>query len=264
MSAFQAGGASKRKDLLLTDNLDQSYGAFVHNPGGDEFYKEFFQGGKVNHERAANFRERNPAFQLVKNSASVTTMIPRDFTTANVQKMVQMKDAADMIVIDTLMNQQDRFGNIDYINRYYFYDAAKPKADGSPSLRSEKNVEPAMASKAVLVKEMILRDNDCGVAKENIAAKAGLAGLIRHMDPKVYTRLIKLDMVADQEYVTKFFRSNLMFTATDWQSVRTNLKNLASSLKAKCKSGDLKLDLDVETYFSGKPLKQPACEPAST
>jgi hypothetical protein len=66
----------------------------------------------------------------------------RSFAAENVQKIVQLKDAADLIVIDTLMNQQDRFGDIHYLATYYYVAAADLDSDGSPKLKSIKNLTP--------------------------------------------------------------------------------------------------------------------------
>ncbi|MES2854542.1 MAG: hypothetical protein V4692_01710 [Bdellovibrionota bacterium] len=267
MSGFRAGAASKRKDLLFTDNFDQSYGALLKNGGGGDFYPDFFNGGKENFVRAANFRDKNPSFALVKNKADASSLVSRSFSQANVQKMVQMKDAVDMVILDTLMNQQDRFGNIDAFDTYYFYDDVVKNDDGTPKLRSEKKPTPEQMAKAVMVKEMILKDNDCGVAKDNVARGASLAEAISHIDPKVYHRLLKLDSIADTEYVMTFFRKNLMFTADDYsgskKGFRTNLKFLTNLLKTKCKAGTLKLDLDLDNHFSDQPLKRYSCDIAA-
>jgi hypothetical protein len=109
------------------------YGALSENPTHESFYTEFFNGGANNIARALNFRDKNPLVGLLARNANISTLVGRSFTAQNVQKMVQLKDAADLIVIDTLMNQQDRFGNIHYLTTYYYMDAADLDGDGSPS-----------------------------------------------------------------------------------------------------------------------------------
>lgn len=256
ISQLRAGASGRKKDQLLTDNLDQSYGALILSPKGDEFYKEFFNGGAQNIIRAQRFRDSNPIFALVKNSAPVEKLVGRDFNAANVQRMVQMRDAVDMVVLDTLLNQQDRFGNINYINKYYFFDRNDTKSDGTPKLKS--SLKPTEG--AVGVKEIMLQDNDCGVAKENIAKKAGLAGFIRHIDPGMYRRLQKLNNDSATAETKAFFRQNLLFTEGDYVGFRKNLAQLASDLKTACKNGSLKLDLDLQAHFSGGDRAAASCE----
>ena len=72
---------------------------------------------------------------MLARNVDISTLVPRNFTAENVQKLVQLKDAADLIVIDTLMDQQDRFGNIHYIAAYYYIDGKKLDQDGSGELK---------------------------------------------------------------------------------------------------------------------------------
>jgi hypothetical protein len=84
------------------------------------------------------------------------------------------------------MNQQDRFRSIHYVETYYYHDAKDLNPDGIAELKSSRKLTPEEAAQigAVQVKEMPLKDNDCDVAKQNVAKQAGLADLIAHIDPK--------------------------------------------------------------------------------
>ncbi|MBW7961739.1 hypothetical protein [Bradyrhizobium sp. BR 10261] len=263
MAQLTAGANGKRRDFLLTDDLTQSYGALSENPKHESFYKEFFNGGANNVARALNFRDKNPVVQMLARHVDVSTLVGRSFTTENVQKMVQLKDAADMIVLDTLMNQQDRFGNIHYLTTYYYLDAADPEGDGSPKLKSSKDLTPEEAGRlgAVQLKKMLLKDNDCGVAKENIANRVGLVDRIAHIDPKTYLLLQQFDAVADSTETKDFFVRELAFTADDYANIRRNLKDLAAKLHQACLKGVLKLDLDPQAHFSTQSVKVTSCEP---
>src|SRR6266446_6492271 len=136
LSQLAAGAAASKRDFLLTDDFTQSYGALSVNPTNEQFYKEFFNGGSNNVARAATFRDKNPIVAILARNTDVCTFVGRTFTTANVQTMVQLKDAADLIVIDSLMNQQDRFGNIHYLETYYYRDTADLNPDGTAKLKS--------------------------------------------------------------------------------------------------------------------------------
>ena len=263
MAQLTAGANGKRRDFVLTDDFTQSYGALSENPTHESFYKEFFNGGANNLARALNFRDKNPVVQMLARNVDISTLVGRSFTTENVQKMVQLKDAADLIVIDTLMNQQDRFGNIHYLTTYYYVDAADLDGDGSPKLKSSKNLTSEEAARlgAVQLKKMLLKDNDCGVAKQNVANQAGLADRIAHIDPKTYLLLQQLNAVADSAETKDFFVRELVFTANDYVNIRRNLKDLATKLHQACLKGGLKLDLDLQTHFSNQSVKVTSCEP---
>jgi hypothetical protein len=262
MAQLTAGIKSSRRDFLLTDDFTQSYGALSLNPTKEEFYKEFFNSGANNVARAVNFRDKNPIVALLARNADVSTFVGRSFTAENIQKMVQLKDAADLIVIDTLMNQQDRFGNIHYIQSYYYLDTKELNQDGSASLKSSTKLTPQEATQvgAVQVKEMLLKDNDCGVAKQNIAKQTGLADHISHIDPNTYLRLLQLDAAGDSAATKEFFLQGLVFTANDYVSVRKNLKDLANTLHQACLKGRLKLDLDLRVHFSKQEIKAQRCD----
>ncbi len=262
MAQLTAGATSNRRDLLLTDDFSQSYGALSENPTTESFYKEFFNGGANNVARARNFRDNNPIVGMLARNVDISTLVGRNFTVENVQKMVQLKDAADLIVIDTLMNQQDRFGNIHYLATYYYLDAKDLDQGGSAKLKSSKSLTPEEAARvgAIQVKTLLLKDNDCGVAKENIAKQAGLADRIAHIDSETYRLLLRLDAIADSAETREFFVREMVFTANDYANVRKNLKDLATKLNQACLQGRLKLDLDLQAHFSTQPLKAQRCD----
>jgi hypothetical protein len=262
VAQLTAGGSGSKRDLLLTSDFTQSYGALSENPTHEDFYKEFFNGGANNVARAANFRDKNPIVALLARNADITTLVGRSFTVENVQKMVQLRDAADLIVIDTLMNQQDRFGNIHYIETYYYRDAKDLASDGSAKLKSSPKLTPEEATQvgAVQVKELLLKDNDCGVAKQNIAKQANLADRIAHIDPNTYRSVLHLDAIADSADTKQFFLQELVFTPDDYVSVRKNLRDLATKLHQACSQGKLKPDLDLQAHFSNLPPRVQGCD----
>jgi hypothetical protein len=259
MAQLTAGAGASRRDLLLTDDFKQSYGALSVNPKKEQFYKEFFNGGANPVAKATNFRDKNPITALLARSGDINTLVGRSFTAANVQTMVQLQDAADMIVIDTLMNQQDRFGNLHYLEVYYYQDPTDLNPDGSKKIKSSKDA-PANAMGAVQVKKMLLKDNDCGVTKTNAAKQANLADRIAHIRPGTYKRLLKLDAVADAVDTKDFFTKELLFTAADYANVRRNLHDLAAKLHQSCSQGRLRPDLDLDAHFSDHPAKAPSCD----
>jgi hypothetical protein len=262
MAQLTAGAKGSRRDLLLTDDFTQSYGALSVNPSNESFYSEFFDGGSNNLAKATNFRDKNPTVRLLAHDAEISSLVSRSFSSANVQTMVQLRDAADMIVIDTLMNQQDRFGNIHYLEIYYYQDPNDLNANGDKKVKSSYDLSPdkVTALGAVRVKKMLLKANDCGVTKQNLAKQADLADRISHISPETYENLLKLDRVADAAATKEFFIEEALFTQTDWASVRKNLHDLASKRHQACTQGKLRLDLDLDAHVSGRPDKQHACD----
>jgi hypothetical protein len=262
MAQLTEGSAASHRDLLLTDDFTQSYGALSVNPTGEQFYAELFNGGANNVARAMNFRDRNPTVALLARNADISTLVGRDFTTENMQKLTRLRDVAHLIVMDTIMNQQDRFGNVHYRQTYYYRDRTDPDPDGSPKLKSASTLTPAQIAQlgAVKVKTLLLKDNDCGISKSNVARQAGLIDRVAHIDPDTYQRILRFDETADSPRTRDFFLQELVFTSNDYASVRRNLKDVATRLHQKCTLGLLRLDLNPRAHFSGQPLKAQNCE----
>lgn len=262
MKILKDGSASPKKDLIFTDDFKQSYGALQKNPRGEAFYKEFFNGGGDKLARANNFKKASTAQNLSKGTTPVAKLVGRTLNADNLQKFQALKDAADMIVLDTILSQRDRFGNIHYETRYQYNE---PKADGTFNLKSSKMppvAEPGQtAPEAFPVKEMLLKDNDCGVSSdENIAIQAGLPAVIGHINPDTYYNLLRLASVADTAEFKKIFTPGMLFDGKDFSRMQTNLKSLATDLQARCKTGKLQLDLDRDEHFAGGEVKPKSCD----
>lgn len=252
---------TKKKDQLFTDNLDESYGALIHNPSGEESYaSEFYNGGPNQPARYVNFKAKNLVYKALTSSTSAQSMIGRDFNAVNVQKMEQLKDLADMIVLDTMLNQEDRLGNIAYTMKLAYLDANDKNSRGLSRLKfekaSEKNIAALQGTGAVQVKKMLLKDNDCGVSRLNHSRTNGLIESIAHISPLTYQRLLMLNQQIDQPAVKDLFVKGMMYTSSDFASVRANLLHVAKTLQSNCRSGKLKLDLDAEAHFSGQTPTQ--------
>lgn len=247
------GSASAKKDVLMTDDFKQSYGALVKNPKGEAFYKEMFQGGANQVSRTANFRDRNPTFQLLKSANETRSFVGTQFNTANVQKILQMKNISDMIIMDTILSQEDRLGNIDFNLVYYFIENGQVK--------KEKKLKPEeiQAKGAVQVKDLMMNDNDCGVNRTNHFKAARLVESLRHVHPETYHQLQKLNSMLGTEETKLFFKRETMMTDSDYANFQANVKYVSTVLKQSCQNAKLKLDLDLDAHFANVSVNT-SCE----
>jgi len=228
---------------IFTSDQKQIFGALQKNPNDESRY------GEIN-GRLESFVATS-AFKRVTNGAPIGAMVGRDKLADFAQVVVQMKDISDMILMDYILSQQDRFGNIHYVDYTYFVDPAtkeikKYKKESVDS--GEKTLPPGAAG--VTVKEMLLKDNDCGVIKDNKARINGLLSKVAHMSPKTYAkfRAFSKSFQTDPS-VAKFFMTELMFSARDVATVKTNLKDAEAIVVSRCKAGQLLLDADVKQHF---------------
>lgn len=249
---------------LLSDDGQQSYGGLIINPKKEEFYSDLFSKGA---DRAVAFKTGNGVFANVRNPKALNEIFSSAWTNLNVQKMYAMKDTTEFLLMDHIMDQQDRFGNIASINVYAYMakdDAAATEYELQIA-KDKKDYDEALAAGLVdpkrkepyLIKSMVLKDNDCGVTKSNVVKAAGLLKEIRHMDPKTYKKLLQFQasVVANKS----FFTSGLMFTEKDYKEMVDNVNDAVSILKTNCDNGVLRLDLDVDHYLETGSLKIGSC-----
>ncbi|MFZ3229258.1 MAG: hypothetical protein WA160_03550 [Pseudobdellovibrio sp.] len=260
--SLKAGLSSSKKDLLMTDDGRQSYGVFIVNPKKEMFYKELFSAGE---DRAEAFELKNIAFGMLKNQSPISSIVKNQWTAENIQKLLIMRDTSEFILLDHLLDQQDRFGNIAYQDRFVYRKknsdtemAELEFANDISDFTQDKSSGNTADLAPLKIKSMILKDNDCGVSKVNLIKNAGLLKLVAHMNPKTYKRVMQFQRsIADNK---TFFTSNLLFTQADYEGLVDNLNDAASILTSNCKSGLLKLDLDIETYLTSGSVTAASCE----
>jgi hypothetical protein len=264
LGVLNNGLSSKSKDLVLSDDGQQSYGAFITNPKKEEFYKSLFTNGP---DRAVAFRDKNEIFQYLRNPAPLNNIIKSDWNTKNLQTLLAMKDVTEFILLDHIMDQQDRFGNIAYQVAHVFMAKDKPEDqkfdfniefDTAEYIKQKDAGLVDLSKPELAIHSMILKDNDCGVSKTNVVKQAALLKEIRHMEPKTYKKLLEFQksVVANK----KFFTSNLMFTSLDFDEMVANVNDAVQILKTNCESGLLKLDLDVDYYLENNKVKNGSCQ----
>lgn len=247
------GARSPKKDVLMTDDAQQSYGALQENPTKEEKYSEMYNGGANQTIRAPNFRDKNPTYRLLKNIGPVSRSVSKTWSTASVQTLQQMQNVSDMIIMDTILSQEDRFGNIHYTMRYKYLE------NGEVKDKSSLNEEDVKTLKAVRIKDMMLKDNDCGVNRENHLKTSRLLAGISHVSPSTYHKLLKLNKYLTTEENALFFRRETMMTSEDLAKFKINVTYAVTTLQTACKQGRLQLDLDLDGHFGDKKLNS-ACE----
>ncbi len=246
---------SARRDAMFTDDLKQSYGALQENPKHEEKYSEmFFPGRDESYTRADAFRDRSPIYKLLSDRRPLRNLVGNSWDLRNAQTLLQMKDVSEMILLDTMLNQQDRFGNIHYTKNYYYLDSSQ----GGTRILNKHEMDEAeiRSSGALVLKTMMLKDNDCGIIKPNMAKKAGLLQRISHLSPETYRRLLALNRDLQSPEAREFFLKETLMTPNDFHEVKENVMSVASALQGACRQGRLLLDLDLEVHFANSPTQQ--------
>lgn len=267
--------ASPRKyPKVIDETQSQIYGALVANVKGENIYSEVNGFGDYD-TRYPRFKKQRP-FLNVASSQSLTQIAGSSSFQKIAPLAVQMKDVSDMILLDTLLNQQDRIGNIHFKFVWYFQDASAPgawvtekseaKVVINKRTRARETVVPetekvAMAAKnAVLVKEMYLKDNDCGVAKQNMMRQHSTLEAVRHISYKTYSHFMGLAKAIPLNVTRDYLYREFLFDEEDYEKIYSNTKKAKEILYGNCKAGLLKFDVDLEDYTSGAGPSSKSCD----
>ncbi len=148
-----------------------------------------------------------------------------------------MAEITEIVILDYILRQQDRIGNIDY-NRHWMteQDGRLVFSDSQPS------------AAAVRVHHTVLNDNDAGVygAYANFAQKAGMLDDWHHMDPGLYQRLQQLatDFAAGGD-VAAAVLNHYGITTREANGILLRAQEVAKVLRDRCRNGELRFDLDA-------------------
>ena len=247
---LQAGPSSPKRDLIFTDSFDQSYGALMRNPTKESKYSKLWIKVGANQDRAVAFRDQSPYYARLVDATPIKQSLGGEWTQDKVQSVLLLQNISDMIVLDTILSQQDRFGNIHSTKAYYFLEHT---AEGTRLAKAKKMDAGEIQQKnAVQVEEMMLKDNDCGVNKDNIEKKAGLLRGLTHVNPATYERLLKLNADLALEATKTFFKQETLMTEKDFNLFKQNTAYAVQTLTQACREGRLQMDLDLDFQFAGK------------
>ena len=168
-----------------------------------------------------------------------------------------MRDMSEMLLIDTLMQQNDRTsgGNIDFSTEVVYQDGSDYKTG-----KSGKTVPTGMPQ--FTVKRLHLVDNDCGLIEgPGKIVKQGYLNRVDHMHPKTYLELMQLANKWEADPSVKaFFQTEALFSPGQISSFGKILLKARDMLRAKCKASSHFLDLDMDDYFNGKEPDKNLCD----
>ena len=246
---FGSGGTARTyQPLLLTTDKKQVFGALSVNPRGERRHP------LINVKPYSRFAGTTWVSRVL-NANQIGTMVGREFEKAQYGIRV-MKDISDMILLDFILAQQDRLGNIHSKDYYYYLQDGKTER-----VAAKKIANPAaeLPSPNVKVPIMVLKDSDCGVRQgSNLFKKQKTLEKVRHMDPDTYAHLRWLVQEWKSGAAKEFLiREAALETPNLWgNSVHTVIeKNLFEAEKIlvdNCKAGKLLLDLDPKAHMAMK------------
>ncbi|MFS4457537.1 hypothetical protein [Bdellovibrio sp. HCB2-146] len=260
-------------NAIVDDSRKHIYGAIAQNVKGEYIYTEV--NGRGDYDSRYQRFQKQPPFLKVASSSGLIELAGGSSFQKIAPVAVQMKDVSDMVLLDTLLNQTDRIGNIAFKFVWYYQDKAQSPTWVSVKSKAEvkkidgvaKTIVPPAEIKefqqgknAVLVREMYLKDNDCGVAKDNNMRINSVIEKVRHMSYVTYTRFMQMAKKMPLAETRAYFKRELLFTDKDFDSVSKNFQFAKDLLYRNCKSGFLKFDIDLADYVSGSGPSSKSCD----
>ncbi len=164
------------------------------------------------------------------------------------QIVVWMADVANIAVLDFVLNQQDRYGNIDYVETWTWVE------DGQVMSREAEDVGEAdtLPEGAVLLRRTHINDNDAGIRPEyhNFAREAGMLENLRHFPAGTYRQLMRLDAdLRSEGPLYTYLQTSFGIGEPRFANLVNNIAEAAEILRSQCRAGTMQFDLNPEAFI---------------
>ena len=218
---------------LYTRDGKQLYGALQANPTGEESYPHLSQlGGAGAFAGSSEFSKVTSPNPLKLNCKDATGKLDQ----VAVQQIVQIKDLSDMVLMDFIMSQADRFSGNMHSQKIYMWienGVLRHKIKKGDPAKAGQEIPP----EAVLINRMIMKDNDAGLISGNSAKSYHLLDKVSHVDPKTFNRLLDFQEELQKPEVAQWYQTELLFTQADFNTVKNNVDQAVSILNGRKDKG---------------------------
>jgi hypothetical protein len=171
------------------------------------------------------------------------------------QMMFWMTELSDILLLDYILDQQDRHGHrlsCRRINISGVESIRVASGTGRPVKSVETPTEVKNSSRSFLIQKIQINDNDAGGRRyTNFTKKFGLLEKIHHLSPVTYRQLIRL--AADFQIkgpLYRYFQDTFDLHDVYSATIAQNVIQAALILKQICNGGSMKFDLRPESYLA--------------
>ena len=243
---------------VYTQDGKQLYGALQFNPSGEQSYPHLSDlAGAGAFAASAEFAKVTNPNPLKLNCKDASGKLNQ----AAVQQLVQVRDLSDMVLMDFIMSQADRFSGNMHSEKVYLWiengvlKNKTKKSDPAKAAEQLKQIPPD----AVLVDRMIMKDNDAGLISGNSAKTYHLLEKVCHMDSKTYNRLLDLQKELQKPEVAQWYQTEILFTPGDFKTMKDNVDQAVAILTARKDKG-LFLDANVGAALGAEDKQEQEAE----
>ncbi|GGE59050.1 hypothetical protein [Actibacterium pelagium] len=275
-SYSKEGGYGTAADILLEDGL-RAYGTLLHAQGSgfDEEVNGIEDDGLGDVEEMRHFMLTPGYITLMIDAPldeaakiGIERAVPPAFETmpdglSTAQVAYWARELAETTLLDFILSQKDRPGNIDRSDYYAWV------SEGAVQWAKEDNHEPgdgAVPEDAMPVSRLALNDNDAAVKVEyqNDAFMTGMLARVRHFDADTYRSLHALAADLTNDGPTwNWLRESSGVSWAEADRIRENVGFAAETLAQSCELGVLRFDLDPDALLLNKEIssQEVACRP---
>lgn len=238
------------------------YGALLDHKGG------------IDHHPTLNHRgpDSNPAAPFLASStwaiatkgSEIRSQIPPSLKTLG--QMMAVRDVGEMAIIDHILAQQDRFGNVAKREKISWLEqtAAGQKVHSVKATKANKPVDGTNQTtmeylnanhiEYVQFPVMVLADNDCGLRQDsNVVQKNNMVQHLRHISPSVYKH-VQSFANTNPGQLLEYFQNQTLMTSDQAKGVIARLQEVASILKKNSDNGTLLFDSEPEIFLGIEPI----------
>ena len=244
---------------VYTQDGKQLYGSLQANPSGEQSYPHLSDlAGASAFAASSEFARLSDGKPLKLNYKDGSGKLNQPA----VQQLVQVRDLSDMLLMDFIMSQADRFsGNMHSEKVYLWVEngvlmTKTKKSDPGKAAEQLKQIPPG----AVLVDRLIMKDNDAGLISGNSVKSSHLLEKISHMDSKTYNRLLDLQKELQKPEVGQWYQTEILFTLADFNTIKDNVDQAVAILTARKDQGFF-LDVNVTAALEAKDKQEQDPEP---
>ena len=271
LESGQLAGSAARE--ALTDEGRQVYGVLIDNKG-DRYGPEFNgtresgwgSGQNEDFQQTAAFLALRDAAALPEAAAGgirnarrnpmMAKALPAD--TSVEQVYLWMQSVMEITLLDTLLRQQDRIGNIDYRWRWFWVEEGDLE---NHAAHGDQRPRKAEGRTAWRLRQSAINDNDAGVRSgyANFAERTGMLEELAHYDPLLYERLGRLAAdLGERGEAWQWLRGVAGLSEREATGIANRARAAFDLLRAQCHAGTLVLDFDLVALMAGEAPPMPA------
>jgi hypothetical protein len=161
-----------------------------------------------------------------------------------------MSDLVDVTLLDYVLGQQDRVGNVDYLPYWYWVDSGTVRREAATGSTPPPQ---AAAHDPQRIRRTEIGDNDAGVRVTylNYAKRTGMLDNLRRYRAETYRRLVRLDAdFAAAGPLHEYVRTTFGLSEREFAAIRSNVHSAAATLRDACRAGRLRFDVEPEEFLA--------------